>query len=47
MNFLRGLIPLLAVVVLGIIGCGLQSGRFVTTGARSNALPSNVGCKRT
>ena len=44
MSFLRGLIPLLAVVVLGVIGCGHQSGRFVTTGSRSNTLSSNVGC---
>ena len=30
--------------VLGIVGCGVQGGRFVTTGSKSNSLSSNVGC---
>ena len=34
---------LLLVVVLGVVGCGIQHGRFVTTGSTSNALLSPVG----
>jgi len=31
-------------LVLGVFGCGVQGGRFVTTGSRSNALSSKAGC---
>jgi hypothetical protein len=38
---MRKTIPLL--LLLGIVGCGVQRGRFVTTGDNENALLSPVG----
>ena len=37
------LILLFLVVALGVVGCGVQRGRFVTTGATLNSLSSPVG----
>jgi hypothetical protein len=37
-------ISLFLILSLGMIGCGVQGGRFTTTGSESNALAPNVGC---
>jgi hypothetical protein len=36
-------IPLLVVIALVAVGCGIQHGRFVTTGERFNAFSSPIG----
>src|SRR5450755_1588945 len=36
-------IPLLLILLLGIVGCGVQRGRYVTIGDELNALLSPIG----
>lgn len=40
---MRKSIPLLIILLLGIIGCGYQRGRLVTTGDTSNSFLSPIG----
>jgi hypothetical protein len=37
-------IPLFLILLLGIVGCGVQRGRFVTTSNEENPLLDPIGC---